>query len=406
MGNHEGNGDGVTVAESLRANRPFGYFLVGRSVSLMGSAMAPLALTFAVLGQPGGTQALGYVLAAQMIPMVLITVIGGGIADRVRRSTVLMWSNSLSGLTQCAIAAVLLAQVQVYWIVPLACLNGAATAFTMPALRGALAELVTTDQLMRANSLINTARNIAQIAGPTIAGVIVATSTGAIALLVDAATFLFAAWMMRRLNLGQPQRSSKSTFVADLREGWRYFATSRWLWTVTLAFTLINIIQSGLWQILGPIIAEDTIGANGWGIVLSIKAAGLLLVSVYLVTYARTRTFGLALVGMSFAALPLITLGVRPTIPALAVTAFAAGLVSAYFGIVWETTLQTKVPKELLSRVTSYDDLGSFIGIPVARLGTVALASVTGYSTLAVIGGVLFFLVALAPLSMRSVRSI
>lgn len=393
-----------STAIPIRENRKFGYFFAARSVSAMGSAMTPVALAFAVLAQPGGVRAFGFVLAAQMIPMVLFTVVGGGLADRVRRSTVLTWSNSVSGLTQLAIAGVLFSGVSVYWIIPLAGVSGAAGAFTMPALRGALAELVAVDQLTRANSLLSTSQNVAKVAGPTVAGIVVAMSTGGVALLIDGASFLFAALMMSRLNLGDPQRKPEVTFADDLREGWRYFSTNSWLWSVTLAFTVINIVQTGVWQILGPIIAERTFGAGGWGVVLSVRAVGLLVASTYLVKYSQQRRLGPALAGVSLAGLPLIALGAWPTVPVLAATAFIAGLVSAYIGIVWSTTLQSRVPGELLSRVSSYDDLGSFVGIPIARMGAVFLATAVGFPALAVGGGIALFVAALAPVGVRSVR--
>jgi MFS family permease len=395
---------GNSPAVTLRGNRKFGYYFAGRSVSAVGSTMSRVALVFAVLAQPGGTGALGFVLAAQMVPIILFTAIGGGMADRVGRSTVLTLSNSLSGITQLAIAGVLFGHIWVFWIVPLAAIYGTAEAFTMPASRGALAELVTADQLTRANSLLKTSRNIAQIAGPTVAGIIVSTSTGGVALMVDAATFLFAALMMHRLNLSKAQRKLNATFAADLREGWQYFSTNRWLWSVTLAFAVTNIPQQSVWQILGPIIAQHSFGASNWGIVLSIRAVGLFAASAYLVKYAQTRRLGPALAGMSLAALPLVTLGVSPTVPALGVAAFVAGLVSAYSGIVWNTVLQSKVPVELISRVSSYDDLGAYAGIPVARMAAVGLAAIVGLPVLAVGGGILYFLAALAPLTLKSVR--
>jgi MFS family permease len=397
---------GNAPAVALRGNRRFGLFLAGRSVSTMGGAMTPVALAFAVLARPGGTSAFSFVFAGHMISMVSFTAIGGATADRFSRSTVLTWSNSLFGLIQLAIAGVLFSHIGVYWIVPLSCIYGAVEAFAAPALRGALTEVVTTDQLTRANSLLNVLRNIAQVGGPTIAGIIVSTSTGGVALVIDAATFLFAALMMHRLNLARPQRTSNATFASDLREGWGYFSTNRWLWSVTLAFAVINIMQQGVWQILGPIIAERSFGATGWGIVFSVRAVGLVIASAYLVKYARPRRLGPAMAGMSLAALPLVTLGVWPTVPALAATTFVAGLVSAYSGIVWSTALQSKVPRELISRVTSYDDLGALAGVAVARLVVVALATAVGFPILAVGGGILCILAALAPLSVRSVRHI
>ena len=228
--------------------------------------MTPVALAFGVLQKDGGQQALGYVLAAQMIPLILLTLIGGAVADRLDRSKVLRWSNATTGLTQLCVAGLLISSVPIYAVFPVAVLNGAAGAFTTPALRGVLPEIVPSDQLTRANSLLKTARNGAQIGGPVVAGLLVAASNGSLALAIDGLAFLFAAWMMGRLNLGPPKPTKeRSSLLHDLKEGWSYFSRTTWIWTVTTAFLLMNVLQTGIWQILGPILASESIGASGWG---------------------------------------------------------------------------------------------------------------------------------------------
>ncbi|WP_328890977.1 hypothetical protein [Streptomyces sp. NBC_00316] len=63
----------------------------------------------------------------------------------------------------------------------------------------------------------------------------------------------------------------------ELRQGWRYFSSRPWIWSVTLAFAVFDAANMGVWQILGPVIAAGTIGADGWGLVLSARGAGALL---------------------------------------------------------------------------------------------------------------------------------
>lgn len=392
-------------SEGFLQNRPFRIFFIGCLVSLAGRSMTPVALAFGVLQKDGGQQALGYVLAAQMIPLILLTLIGGAVADRLDRSKVLRWSNATTGLTQLCVAGLLISSVPIYAVFPVAVLNGAAGAFTTPALRGVLPEIVPSDQLTRANSLLKTARNGAQIGGPVVAGLLVAASNGSLALAIDGLAFLFAAWMMGRLNLGPPKPTKeRSSLLHDLKEGWSYFSRTTWIWTVTTAFLLMNVLQTGIWQILGPILASESIGASGWGVALSAKAVGLVIASLYIARFASQRRVASALAVMSLAGLPLFALGITQNLSLLAVAAFVGGLATAYFGIVWDTALQTQVPNSMLSRVAAYDDLGAYIGIPLAQITAVAIGATVGNQTVAVAGGVLFTVSALLPIASGSVR--
>lgn len=392
-------------SEGLLRNRYFRIFFTGCLVSLAGRSMTPVALAFGVLQKDGGQQALGYVLAAQMIPLILLTLVGGAVADRLDRSKVLRWSNATTGLTQICVAGLLISSVSIYAALPAAALNGAAGAFTTPALRGILPEIVPSDQLTRANSLLKTARNGAQIGGPIVAGLLVAASSGSLALAIDGLAFLLAAWMMGRLNLGPPQPTKeRSSLLHELREGWSYFSSTTWIWTVTTAFLLMNVLQTGIWQTLGPILASESIGASGWGAVLSAKAFGLIIASVYLIRFSSQRRVVSALTVMSLAGLPLLALGITQNLLLLAISAFIGGLAAAYFGIVWDTALQTQVPNVMLSRVAAYDDLGAYIGIPIAQMTAVAIGATVGNQNVAVVGGVLFAVSALLPIAGRSVR--
>lgn len=371
--------------------------------------MSPIALAFAVLEQSGGIHVLGPVLAAQMIPMLLFIFIGGGIADRFKRSTILFWSNLAAGLTQFAMAAALFSGAQVYWLIPLSVLNGVAEAFTGPALRGIVPEVVARPRLALANSLLSTSKNAAKILGPIVAGILVAVSSGGVAIAVDGASFVIAAFLMRSVRSVNEKRlavgAGGSSLGQDLREGWHYFRTTSWIWTVTISFVLLNFILTAVWLVLGPVIAYETFGSKGWGTVLSAQAFGLFLVSVVLIKYARQRSLKWATVAMSVVGIPFVVLGISPQVIPLVLAAFVAGVAAAYHSIVWDTTLQSRVSNDKLSRVSSYDDLGAYIGIPLAQLTTIPIASAVGYGKFATIGGIIFIVAALAPLLSKSLRS-
>ncbi|WP_084467480.1 MFS transporter [Actinokineospora inagensis] len=383
----------------------FRWFFLGRLVSLFGSAMTPVALAFAVLQRTGSPNYLGYVLAAQMIPMVAFLVISGGIADRYRRDVLLRVANLGSGITQAGVAVIVLVDAAPWLLVPVAFLNGVMEAFTTPALRGIVPQLVPTGSVQRANSVLSSSRNAIRILGPTAAGILVATIGGGWAIAIDAATFLFAAACMARVTLPSKPKAASGNLVRELTEGWSYFRSLPWVWSITIACAAINAVQVGIWQVLGPVIANGTIGSTGWGAVLSAKAVGLLVLSLVMFKLTVRRPLVTGLIAVSATAAPLVLLGTGPTIVWLAVASFVAGAGASLFGIIWDTTLQTKIPNTMLSRVTSYDDFGAFATIPLGQLAVIPAAAALGANNVALFGGIILFVVALTPLLLTSVRT-
>jgi hypothetical protein len=266
--------------------------------------------------------------------------------------------------------------------------------------------LVSFNTVQRANSMLAGARNAARVVGPSAAGAFTALVGGGVAIAIDAGSFVIAAGCLTRVALPTTTRTRSVGLVADLRDGWTQFRSTSWIWSMTLAFAVLNAIQIGVWQVLGPIIANRTFGAAAWGVILSIKAVGLLLMSALTLRIAITRPLVSGMTWMSLTAVPLLLLGMHAGVGPLAIGSFAAGLGSAYLGIAWDTARQTNIAPEFISRVTSYDDFGAFVTIPVGQLCAVPLASAFGAEPVALIGGMLYFVVALLPLGLPSVRHV
>jgi predicted MFS family arabinose efflux permease len=106
-----------------------------------------------------------------------------------------------------------------------------------------------------------------------------------------------------------PRTKSDPTMSGALREGWGYFSSQPWILAVTAAFAVNNGLNMGVWQILGPVIANDTIGAEAWGVVLSACGVGALSASAVMVKLTVRRPMQPALASMALAAVPLILLG-------------------------------------------------------------------------------------------------
>jgi MFS family permease len=384
----------------------FRWFFAGQSISMAGSAMSPVALAFGVLAVTDSAAWLSAVTTAALVPMVATMLLGGAIADRYRRDIVLRLTSLGAGLTQAGVAALLLTHQHPALLLPLAALNGIFQGLTTPALRGIVSSLTARRGLQQASSLLASARNTARILGPTTAGLLTASVGGGWAIAADAASFLLAAACFARISLPElpPRAEGDPTMIAELRQGWRYFSSQPWIWSVTLAFAIFNAANMGVWQILGPVIANDTIGARGWGLVLSARGVGALLASVVMVKVTVRRPMAPALSAMALAALPLILLGTGAGTLWLAAAAFVAGIVAEFFTVVWETVNYTHIPERLLSRVGAHDEFWSFASIPVGQLSTPLLAAAFGTAAVAVAGGGVAAAAMLLPLLVPSLR--
>lgn len=391
----------------LRA-RNFAWYYSATTVNLLGTTMAGIALTFGVLGLTGSTTSLGLVMAARTTPMVVLLLWGGVIADRFSRTAIIQVGNLMSGLTQALVAVLFLTgSAQLWQIVVLSAVNGAVSALTFPALRSVLPQLVARDQLQPTNALMSISRNGLTVLGPSLGALLVVTIGSGWALAFDAATWLVSAALLTRVRIPPRERDAAGPgTLQQLREGWTYFRGTTWLWVVVVAFGVLNAIGSGAWMVIGPSVAKHTIGAQGWGLVLSAEAVGLLATALALLRVRLRRPLFAGMIGISVLGLPMVMLGARPALVPLVGIALLAGAGTEIFGIGWNLAMQEHVPEAMLSRAYSYDALGSFVAIPIGQVvaGPVALA--VGAPTVLVSAGVAYIAICGLVLACRPVRSL
>lgn len=401
----------MTTTQSLAPLRhaQFRFFISARLSSLLGNAIAPIALAFAVLDLTGSPSALGMVLAARAIPMVLFILFGGVIADRFRRDRVLIVSHTAAFVTQAVAATLLLTGVAELWqLAAIEVLNGTAAAFTFPALLGLVPQIVPRGELQQANALNGLVRNATVIGGGALGGVIVGFAGPGWGLAVDAAAFGIAAVLISRIHVPAvpPAESQGGSTWRDLREGWDEFRSRRWVWVIVLAFGVINAaIACGL-HTLGPVIADETFGRIGWGVLQSGYGVGLVLGALLMLRWQPRRPMVAGMLGAMLSAGQLLMLGMNPAMVPLIAVYFLAGIGLDVFGVGWETSLQQHVPQQKLSRVFSYDALGSFVAIPIGQLAAGPLAAALDASVVVTACGVLVATMCALTLADPSVRGL
>jgi MFS family permease len=388
--------------------RSFRWYFASRCSDTLGTMMAGIALAFAVLEITDSATALGQVLAAHTIPMVVLMLFGGVVADRFPRQLVLQLSNTAAAATQGLLAVlVITGRAELWMVMVLAGLNGAVDAINFPAQASMVPQLVTQPQLQSANALISMSRGVLAIVAPTVSALLVVGVGPGWALAVNAGTWLLAALLLLPVHLpARPPQQTPTNMVQELAEGWSLFRGTTWLWVVVLGFGFLNAIHVGAWFTLGPGVAKDTIGEQGWGLVLSAESAGLLLMTVLLLRVRLRRPLLVGMLGCSLMGFPLAALGLAPDLVLLVPLAFVAGAGVQVFGIGWNLAMQENVEERMLSRAYSYDALGSYVAMPVGQLVYGPLGEAFGTSAVLVWSGVAYVLISLLVLASRSVRTL
>ena len=374
----------------------FRYYYLSRLVNMIGNAMASLALAFAVLEvTDDDPAAVGYVLAAHTVPMVLLLLWGGVVADRFGRVAVLQFSNIASAVSQGIIAALVITGTAELWsLVVLSLVHGIVSGVGFPAMASMLPSVVAKEHLQPANALVSLARSGIVIIGPTLAALLVVSVGPGWALAVDATTWLVSGLLLGLVRLpAVVRRSTGASTFTELREGWSYVRRTQWLWVVVLGFSVLNAIHAGAWFTLGPARAKETIGEQGWGLVLSAEAVGLLLMTLVLLRVRLERPLLVGMIGIMALGLPIYMLGAHPHLLWLVLATFIAGAGTELFNMGWNLAMQEHVPDEMLSRAYSYDALGSFAAMPVGQVLFGPLAVAFGFTDVLVVSGIVYVVV-------------
>ena len=363
--------------------RPFRLLWLARTSSSVGDALIPVALAFAILQELDASAAeLGLVLAAFSLSRVAFTLVGGVWADRLERRRLMLACDAVrAGVELFTFAMLLSGGMELWMFAATAALFGAASAFFGPASTGLVAETASRARLQQANALIGISESATFIAGPALAGALVATVGPAWVFAVDGATFVVSAGFLLALRVPPRPRAEPQRFLTDLAAGWREVTARSWLWVSLIAFSLSNLTTATFF-VLGPVVFEQELGgAADWGLALAVAGCGGLAGSAVALKLRPRRPLVVAFVVWAATAAPLAALA--PPLPALAI-GVAAGMSFAGVALgnaIWEATLQQQIPNEVLSRVSSYDWLVSIVFMPVGFAAAGHVAEAVGTST-------------------------
>ncbi|MER5567039.1 MFS transporter [Streptomyces goshikiensis] len=380
--------------------------LAGRTFAALATALIPTTLTLAVI-RTGSAGDLGLVLAAEMLPMVLLLPLAGVAADRWPARRVVLAADLARAAAQLGTGAMLLTgPVRIPGLAALAAVTGAAVAFGNPSARTLVAAAVPAPDRLRVNARLGVANGLAQLAGPATAGAVVLGVGAGWSSLLTGALFVCSALTLGGVRTPPPERAAvRGGFLGELRAGWAETRRHPWF--------LANVLAHGVWHLaagllltLGPLIAVESLGGAGTWVLLSQLGTAGLLIGVWGAGRLPVRR-------------PLVAVAVASSLQALPLTAFALRLptavtagafCAAMFGVgvlspLWETEIQRRIPLETLGRVGSFDTLISFAARPLGLAAAAPLAAVTGTAAPLLVAAVLTAAANLSVLLLRDVRA-
>lgn len=362
-------------------HRDFRLLLTGQTVSSFGNSISNVAVPFQLLALGASPLQLGIAVALETATSVAFLLLGGAIADRIQRRTLILASDAVGGVV-IAILAFLSATgaLRVEHVYVAAVALGAVDAFLSPAYSAIIADLVPGEILRAGNAARLLSRSAARIAGPTVGGLVVAFVSPAAAFGLDALTFCFSFGTMLLAHPDRRVAVTSGSIVTDIREGFGYVFRYRWLWTTTIYFMLVNVAYAGQSGVMTPILVRDTLGGDArmFGFLMAAYGVGTIFASVGVAQLVTRRPGRVLFAFEILAAVTVIATGLAPNLPVVAASFVLMGVALSSSTVIWQAMLQRLVPARVLGRVTSIDLLGNSVINPLAPLIAATLIGALG----------------------------
>lgn len=400
---------GATRTPTRGLGHDFHLLAVGQGLSWLGSAFQPIALAVAILGSGRSVGLLGGLLAVLVAAQMIWTLVGGVLADRFEARVVMIVADLTRALAVGGLAAAFATDhTSVLLLGALMIVMGTGSAFFGPAMRSLKPIVVEPGQRKSANSLLSALSTGSDVVGPALAGLLVGLLGAPFGFTVNAVSFLASAVAVSLIGVRveRGDAASRRSFRSDLVGGWQAVRSKDWLvWGIFSAAVLH--IATGVLVVVVQVVAYRKLGgAHALGLIAAAQGVGGLVGSLLAMRLKPRRPL---VVGyLALCALPLWVASYVWTSQLLVVMALAVfgflGMI--YFNIQWETAIQDHVPHDKMARVSSWDILTSFIGMPVGNALAGPLTGMFGLDAVLLGGAAVLLVAGLFPLLARGTRTL
>jgi len=343
---------------TLASLRAFLIIWVGQLVSLIGSQLTGFALGVWVYDQTHSVMWLALTQIAMQIPFVILSPLAGVLADRWNRRTAMIVSDFGAGLAVLAAALLYLTnRLQPWMVIPINFWLAAFMTLMWPAFTASVTLLVPKEQYGRANGLVQLGEALPQIAGPALAGALyVSIRLGNMAL-IDFGTYLFSVILMLAfVRIPSPQHTedgqqAKGSIWQEMRFGWGYIIARKGLLYLLMFFLLINFLGGVMQPLFIPLILDNW-KADVLGYISTVMGVGMLLGTLVMSAWGGGKRKVYTLLGAGVvSSLFLMAIGLRTSIPLLAVCGFGFMFTMPLMNASSQAIWQSKVAADVQGRV-------------------------------------------------------
>ncbi|MER7395044.1 MFS transporter [Streptomyces sp. NPDC000151] len=381
----------------------FGGYFTARIASMLGDAMLPVAMSVALLSLGYGVSAVGFALGAWMGAFALFVVFGGVFADRFHPRPQMIAADAVRFLLIGSLAAYFwLGHPPLWFILAVSVLGGTATAMFQPGVTSLVPQVAADPQ--QANGVLRVAQGMSTMAGPALSGLLVATTSAAVAFAATAATFAVSGVCLVALRLPRFEPDRSASTLANLRTGWDEFRSRSWLWAVILIWWMLGMFVWGPITPLGAASITDAHGKAAFGYAEGAFGAGCVLGGVLAIRIRPSRPlFGGGLAMFLFPLMPLAA-SLVPAQPLLMLGYAISGIGWAFWGVQWATTMQTQIPEDRLNRVSAYEIAGSILAVPIGQMIAGPASTAFGVHRMLMVATVIGFCCAAALIAVAPIR--
>jgi len=386
------------------------WLVSGTTINGLGNAISPIALAFAVIDLGGTATQLGIVVAVYALAD-LVAVLGGGVlGDRLPRSLMMRVTNAIAGVIQGGVALALMADwATIPFLAVAGGLIGAIGSLSGPSGQAVTNQTVPESLLRQAITLRRLSQNIAQIAGAGMAGLLVSWIDPGGAVAVDALTFLLAAMFFAGVRVPTVRDAAagvRRAFVHEAREGLREVMRHTWLWSLIAMALIYHLFFGGAQGVLGPIVVGGSLGPAAWGYSMSALMAGFVAGGLLCLGWKPRRILLAGEFGLLLTVCFPLAMALSDQLWVVLVGALLHGFGLEIFSVGWDLAIQENVPADMLARVYSFDQLGSFLARPLGLALTGPMAAWVGNRDWLLVIAAAMLVAEMVPFALPAVRKL
>jgi len=420
------------------ANNAFQKFIVlwfGELVSSIGSGLTAFGLGVYVFQTTHSATAVSLVTLCIFLPMILLSPVGGVLADRYDRRLMMLLGDGGSALGLIYILIVMFSgEAQLWQLCVGVTISSIFASLTDPAYKATITDLLPEEQFAKASGLVQLAGSSKYLFSPVLAGMLLAVVDIEALLIIDISTVfitIITISAVRRSLIAKSVRKKQFSLTKDLKEGWQALVSRKGVFALTLLLTVVTFYMGILQTLFTPMVLPLS-NAKTLGIVQSVSATGLLLGSLFIGVfsvnqrYARVLSVGLFIAGIFFS-----LIGISTNIYAIAAAGFLFFATLPFVNTSADVLIRTNIPNEAQGRAWGMIGVVSQFGYVAAYASAGLLSDYVfnplmeergllattvgkwigsgqgrGIGLLFIISGVLVIVLALVMARMKSIRSL